>query len=313
MAARRGRLRCHRRSGGREFATPAAAIEAAYAADITDEFIKPAVIGDYAGMRDGDAILFFNYRSDRMREIVSAFVDPAFKAFPRARHVKTAAILTMTQYDDEAKGVEVMFPPQKLSNTLGEFVGKQGLKQARMAETEKYPHVTFFLNGGIEHPNPGETRIMVPSPKVETYDLQPEMSARELTDKAVATIAAAENDLIVLNFANPDMVGHTGSLPAAIKAVETVDHCLGRIVDAITAQGGALLVIADHGNCELMRDPETGGPHTAHTTNPVPVILYGRPGATLSDGRLADVAPTLLQLMGLIQPPEMTGRSLIGA
>lgn len=296
---------------GERFPTATAAIDASYKAGVTDEFIKPTVIGDYNGMRDGDAMLFFNFRSDRMREILAAFVDEDFKSFPRVRHVKASAILTMTQYDDVAKGVEVMFPPQKLTNTLGEFVAKQGLKQARMAETEKYPHVTFFLNGGIEQPNVGETRILVPSPKVDTYDLQPEMSAAELTDKAVATIASGEQDLIVLNFANPDMVGHTGSLPAAIKAVEAVDACLGRIVDAIAAQKGALLVIADHGNCELMRDPITGEPHTAHTTNPVPVILFGRGGAKISAGRLADVAPTLLNLMGLTQPVEMTGQSLI--
>ena len=297
---------------GARFATASAAIEAAYASDITDEFIHPSAIGDYAGMKDGDGLLFFNFRSDRMREIVASFVNANFKSFDRPRHVKTSIVLTMTQYDDEAAGVDVMFPPQTMTNTLGEFVSNLGLTQARMAETEKYPHVTFFLNGGIEKPYAGESRILVPSPKVETYDLQPEMSARELTDKAVATIAAKQNDLIVLNFANPDMVGHTGSLQAAIKAVETVDQCLGRIVSAIEATNGALLVIADHGNCELMRDPLTGEPHTAHTTNPVPVILVGSvAGTKIADGRLADVAPTLIELLGFKQPKEMTGQSLL--
>jgi 2,3-bisphosphoglycerate-independent phosphoglycerate mutase len=194
---------------------------------------------------------------------------------------------------------------------MGETVAKAGLRQVRMAETEKYPHVTFFFSGGREEPYPGEDRILVASPKVATYDLQPEMSAPELTDKAVVAIGSGKYDLVVLNFANPDMVGHTGSLEAAIKAVETVDTGLGRIADAVAAAGGALLVTADHGNCELMRDPETGGPHTAHTTNVVPVMLAGVSGARLDNGRLADVAPTLLALMGIDQPAEMTGRSLL--
>jgi 2,3-bisphosphoglycerate-independent phosphoglycerate mutase len=218
----------------------------------------------------------------------------------------------MTQYSDNLAGrMGALFPPNPLHNILGEVVSAAGRKQLRMAETEKYPHVTYFLNGGEETPFPGEDRIMVPSPQVATYDLQPEMSAPELTDKAVAAINTAKYDLIVLNFANPDMVGHTGSLKAAIKAVETVDTGLGRIADAVVAQGGALLVTADHGNCEMMRDPETGGPHTAHTTNPVPVFLVGRGDAQLHDGRLADLAPTLLHLMGLETPVEMTGTSLI--
>ena len=199
-----------------------------------------------------------------------------------------------------------------MADILGEVVSRAGRTQLRMAETEKYPHVTYFLNGGEERPYPGEERIMVPSPKVATYDLQPEMSAPELTEKAVEAINTGKYDLIVLNFANPDMVGHTGSLPAAIKAVETVDAGLGRIADAVKAQGGALLVTADHGNCELMKDPATGGPHTAHTTNPVPVFVMGAPaGAQLHEGKLADVAPTLLHLMGLPQPAAMTGRSLL--
>lgn len=299
------------RAKGAHFASAADAIAANYAADVTDEFIKPAVIGSYTGMRDGDALLCFNFRSDRMREILQAFIDPAFSGFDKGPHIRLASIVSMTQYDEKFTTVGVLSPPQSLANTLGEYVAAKGLAQTRMAETEKYPHVTYFLNGGVETPYPRENRIMVPSPKVDTYDLKPEMSAPELTEKALAVIGAGDQDLIVLNFANPDMVGHTGSLPAAIKAVETVDTGLGRIAAAIEKQGGALLVIADHGNCELMRDPESGGPHTAHTTNPVPVILFGVPGARIGDGRLADVAPTLLALMGLAQPPEMTGRSLL--
>jgi 2,3-bisphosphoglycerate-independent phosphoglycerate mutase len=218
----------------------------------------------------------------------------------------------MTQYsDDLADRMGALFPPNTLHNILGGVVSAAGRNQLRMAETEKYPHVTYFLNGGEETPFPGEDRIMVPSPKVATYDLQPEMSAPELADKAVGAIKTKKYDLIVLNFANPDMVGHTGNLQAAITAVETVDGGLGRIAEAVLAQGGALLVTADHGNCELMRDPETGGPHTAHTTNPVPVFLAGIPGARLHDGRLADLAPTLLHLMDLEKPKEMTGNSLL--
>jgi 2,3-bisphosphoglycerate-independent phosphoglycerate mutase len=218
----------------------------------------------------------------------------------------------MTQYSEELNAVmQAIFPPQTLPNVLGEVVADAGRTQLRMAETEKYPHVTYFLNGGEEAQYPGEDRIMVPSPKVATYDLQPEMSAPELTDKAVVAIGSGKYDLIVLNYANPDMVGHTGSLPAAIKAVETVDTGLGRLADAVRKTGGALLITADHGNCELMRDPATGGPHTAHTTNPVPVLLMGGGDTALRDGRLADVAPTLLELMGLPRPAEMTGTSLL--
>ena len=219
----------------------------------------------------------------------------------------------MTQYSEHLeKLMQTIFAPQTFTNILGEVVAGAGRTQLRMAETEKYPHVTYFLNGGREEPYTGEDRIMVPSPKVATYDLQPEMSAPELTDKAVAAINSGKYDLIVLNFANPDMVGHTGSLPAAIKAVETVDTGLGRIADAIAKAGGALLVTADHGNCELMRDPETGGPHTAHTTNPVPIVLTGAGNRGLiAEGRLADIAPTLLELMDLPKPAEMNGTSLL--
>jgi 2,3-bisphosphoglycerate-independent phosphoglycerate mutase len=297
---------------GPTFADAPSVMDAAYGSGVTDEFVVPAVVAGYRGMKDGDGILCFNFRADRVREILGALTDPDFAGFPRPRPLRLAAFAGMTHYsDDLAARMGVLFPPQTMAHILGEVAAEAGKTQLRMAETEKYPHVTYFLNGGEERQYPGEDRIMVPSPKVATYDLQPEMSALELTDKAVAAIDSGKYDLIVLNFANPDMVGHTGSLAAAIKAVETVDTGLGRILDAVERQGGAVLVTADHGNCELMKDPATGGPHTAHTTNPVPVILVGRPGVKLHDGRLADVAPTLLGLMGLDLPAEMTGHSLI--
>ena len=262
---------------GARFDDPVKAVQDGYAHDVTDEFIVPAVIGDYKGMQDGDGILCFNFRADRVREILGALLEPKFDGFPRKRVIRFAAAAGMTRYSDElAPYLGVLFPPEKLDHILGQVVAEAGRAQLRTAETEKYPHVTYFLNGGQETTFPGEDRIMVPSPKVATYDLQPEMSAPELTDKVVAAIDSKKYDLIVLNYANPDMVGHTGSLPAAIKAVETVDAGLGRIAAAVAKQGGALLVTADHGNCELMRDPATGGPHTAHTTNPVPVLLHGR-------------------------------------
>jgi 2,3-bisphosphoglycerate-independent phosphoglycerate mutase len=292
---------------GYRYADAASAVDAAYNADVTDEFIVPSVVNAYAGMRNGDAILCFNFRADRVRELLAALLDPDFTAFPRPTRIKFAAAAGMTRYSDAlAPLMGALFPPQSMDHLLGQVVAAAGRIQVRMAETEKYPHVTYFMNGGEEPPLPGEDRIMVPSPKVATYDLQP-----EITDRAVAAIESSRYDLIVLNYANPDMVGHTGNLDAAIRAVEAVDHGLGRIVEAIAGQGGALLVLADHGNCELMRDPATGGPHTAHTTNRVPVLLLGGKAATLADGRLADVAPTLLELMGLTQPPEMTGTSLL--
>jgi len=296
---------------GPTFADAASVIDAAYGSGVTDEFVIPAVVGGYRGMRDGDGLLCVNFRADRVREIFAALIDPGFDGFERPRTVKFAAMAGMTQYSDElAKSLGTLFPPQTMDNLLGQVVAAAGKTQLRMAETEKYPHVTYFLNGGIEVPNAGEDRIMVPSPKVATYDLQPEMSCPELTEKAVAAIESGKYDMIILNFANPDMVGHTGVLSAAIKAVETVDAGLGRITAAIARAGGALLVTADHGNCEMMRDPVTGGPHTSHTTNPVPVVLAGVIGASLYDGRLADIAPTMLGLLGLKQPKEMTGRRL---
>jgi len=295
-------------------ADPVAAVEAAHARDITDEFVPATVIGDYKGMRDGDGLLCFNFRADRVRQILAALLDPGFDGFPRPRRIRFAAAAGMTEYSSELNAfLATLFPSQSMDDILGEVVARAGRTQLRAAETEKYPHVTYFLNGGREEPFPGEDRILVPSPKVATYDLQPEMSAPELTDRVVAAIDSGRYDLIVLNYANPDMVGHTGSLPAAIAACEAVDAGLGRIVQAIRAAGGALLVTADHGNAELMRDPATGGPHTAHTTNPVPVLLLGGPpGVELAEGgRLADVAPTLLALLGLPQPAAMTGRSLL--
>jgi len=291
----------------------AAAVAAAHAAGKTDEFIPASVVGAHGGMRDGDGLLCFNFRADRVRQILAAFLDPGFGGFARARAIRFAAAAGMTEYSEALNAhLATLFAPQSMDDILGAAVAGAGLRQLRMAETEKYPHVTYFLNGGRETPFAGEDRIMVPSPKVATYDLQPEMSAPELTAKAVASIASGTYDLIVLNFANADMVGHTGSLEAATRAVEAVDAGLGRIAEAVRAAGGALFVTADHGNAEMMRDPATGGPHTAHTTNPVPAILMGGPaGARLADGRLADIAPTLLALLGLAQPAAMGGTSLL--
>ena len=297
---------------GAPFTDAQSAIAAAHAAGVTDEFIPPAIIGGYAGMRDGDALLCFNFRADRVREILAALLDPHFSEFERVRFPLLSNAIGMTRYSAALDPYLVtLFPPQPMGDLLGQVVSRAGLAQLRMAETEKYPHVTYFLNGGDEALLPGEDRVMVPSPKVATYDLQPEMSAAELAAKAVRAIAGGAHHLIVLNFANADMVGHTGSLPAAIAACEAVDAALGRIIEAIRAARGALLVTADHGNAELMRDPATGGPHTAHTLNRVPVALLGGDGQGLADGRLADVAPTLLALLGLPKPLAMTGESLL--
>jgi 2,3-bisphosphoglycerate-independent phosphoglycerate mutase len=291
-----------------------AAVQQGYAAGKTDEFVPATAIGDYAGMRDGDGVLCGNFRADRVREILAALLDPGFAGFARPRVVRFAAGLGLTEYSTELnRFLRTLFPPEDLADTFGEVVSRAGLTQLRIAETEKYAHVTFFFNGGREAEFPGESRILVPSPKVATYDLQPEMSAPEMTDRLVEAIDRGSFDVIVVNFANTDMVGHTGVLAAAAKAVEAVDRCLGRLAEAVTRAGGALLITADHGNAEMMRDPATGQPHTAHTLNPVPLLLVNPPqGVTgLSDGRLADIAPTLLQLLGLRQPAAMTGRPLL--
>ncbi len=300
------------RGRGGHAATAHAAITAAYNRSESDEFISPTVIGDFAGVADGDGVFCLNFRADRAREILAAIGQPDFDGFDTGRRPDLAALLGMVDYSDAHAGyMTTAYPKAEIVNTLGAWVAARGRRQFRLAETEKYPHVTFFLNGGKEAPEPGEDRYMAPSPKVATYDLQPEMSAGEVTDRFVRAIGE-DYDLIVTNYANPDMVGHTGDLDAAIRACEAVDRGLGRVRAALDEAGGAMIVTADHGNCEVMVDPGTGGPHTAHTLNPVPVALVGGPaGATLRDGRLSDLAPTLLALMGLPTPPEMTGESLI--
>jgi 2,3-bisphosphoglycerate-independent phosphoglycerate mutase len=289
-----------------------ATIDAAYAKDITDEFIPATVINGYTGAKDGDGLFCLNFRADRAREILAALAQPDFAAFDTGPRPNWSTTLGMVEYSQSHNAyLDTVFPPRDIPNTLGAWVAKHDKLQFRCAETEKYPHVTFFMNGGIEVPEEGEDRYMAPSPKVATYDMQPEMSATEVTDAFVGAINDGY-DLIITNYANPDMVGHTGDLNAAIKACEAVDTGLGRVLEALEKSGGAMIVTADHGNCEQMIDPETGGPHTAHTTNPVPVALVGGPkNATLRNGRLADLAPTLLQLMDLPQPIEMTGESLI--
>jgi len=293
--------------------TPADAIATAADLDETDEFIKPVVIDGFAGIMDGDGVLCLNFRADRMRELMAAIGDSEFTGFARRNPPRLAAMAGMTSYSKHHNTyMDVMFPKAEIVNTLGHWVSSHDLTQFRLAETEKYPHVTFFLNGGVEPPERGEDRVMPASPKVETYDLQPEMSSVQVTDDFVSAIEHGY-DLIVTNFANPDMVGHTGVLTAAIAACEAVDRGLARVVEALEKVGGAMIVTADHGNCETMVDPKTGMPHTAHTTNPVPVILFGGPrGARLRDGgRLADLAPTLLALMGVPKPAEMTGQNLV--
>ncbi|PSL21346.1 2,3-bisphosphoglycerate-independent phosphoglycerate mutase [Shimia abyssi] len=288
------------------------AVSKAYARSETDEFVAASVIGDYAGAKDGDGFFCLNFRADRAREILAAIGQPDFDAFDVGARPKLAGLLGMVNYSDAHNAyMTTAYPKQEIVNTLGEWVAKKGLRQFHLAETEKYPHVTFFLNGGKEAPEAGEDRYMAASPKVATYDLQPEMSAAEVTEHFVGAIREGY-DLIVTNYANPDMVGHTGSLEAAMKACVAVDEGLTAVHAALQEAGGAMIVAADHGNCEMMYDPATGGPHTAHTTNPVPVILVNGPeGATIKSGRLADLAPSLLDLMGLDQPEEMTGESLI--
>ena len=299
---------------GERAADPVAAIEASYAKDVGDEFILPTVISGYGGMKDGDGLLMANFRADRAREILQALCDPAFDGFPRPKVARFAARLGMAEYSEDLnRFLETIFPPNPLTRIFGELLAEAGLTQLRIAETEKYAHVTFFFNGGREQVFAGEERILVPSPKVATYDLQPEMSALEVTDKLVEAIRSGRFDAVIVNYANGDMVGHTGMLEAAVKAATTLDACLGRLEAAVIEAGGTLLVTADHGNCEQMRDYDNAQPHTAHTLNKVPAILVNGPAwaSGLRNGRLADVAPTLLRLLGLAQPKEMTGRSLI--
>jgi 2,3-bisphosphoglycerate-independent phosphoglycerate mutase len=300
------------RADGPVAQTPQAAIETAYDAGKTDEFIPASVMDGYKGARDGDGFFCLNFRADRAREIMAALGDPSFDAFDPVGRPEWSGLLGMANYSQaHAAYMTTAYPKPDIVNTLGAWVARAGLRQYRLAETEKYPHVTFFLNGGTEAPEIGEDRAMPQSPSVATYDLQPEMSSVEVTDKCVAAIAAGY-DLIVVNYANPDMVGHTGDLEAAIAACEAVDAGLARLLPALDAAGGVMIVTADHGNCETMVDPDTGAPHTAHTTNLVPVALVGATDTTaLADGRLADLAPTLLDLMELETPPEMTGQSLL--
>ena len=287
------------------------ALHAAYERGETDEFVKATVVGWPTPIVDGDVIVFMNFRSDRARELTRTFLDENFSEFPRKHLPRLGGFYTLTMYNKNDLAAQVAFPPESIQNSLGEYVSKLGLKQLRIAETEKYPHVTFFFNGGEEQVFPGEDRILVPSPQVATYDLQPEMSAPEVTDKLLGAIYSRQYDLIICNFANPDMVGHTGNLPAAIQAIETVDICLGRIVQAMQSIGGEVIITADHGNAECMEDHINHQPHTQHTTNPVPLLYIGR-GARLADtGALCDLAPTLLAMMGLVQPAEMTGKPLI--
>lgn len=297
----------------RRFDDAVAALDNSYGENITDEFVLPAVLGDYAGIEDGDGLLFANFRADRAREISTALLDPGFEGFKRARLVKFSAAAGLTEYSEALKAfMASVFPPEDVRETLGEVIAEHHMHQLRIAETEKYAHVTFFLNGGREDQFAGEDRILVPSPKVATYDHKPEMSAYQVTEKLEEAIGSGKYDLIVCNYANPDMVGHTGVMTAAVKAVDTIDECLGRLTRALEKAGGLMLLTADHGNIEMMEDPKTHEPYTAHTTLDVPIIAFGAPkGARLNNGRLADVAPTMLDLMGLKKPDLMTGHSLL--
>jgi len=289
----------------------AAALAAAYARGETDEFVRPTVLEGATPVADGDGVIFMNFRADRARELSQAFVVDDFDGFKRARKIALAGFVTLAEYAADLPVSAVAYPPQSMAGTLGETLAARGFTQLRIAETEKYAHVTFFFNGGREEPFPGEDRILVPSPKVPTYDLKPEMSLPEVTDRLVEAIGSGRYDVIVCNIANPDMVGHTGVFEAAVKAVEAVDVALGRIEAAVRAVGGEMLVTADHGNLELMRDPVTGEPHTQHTVGPVPLVYVGRPARLREGGALLDIAPTVLSMIGQPKPPEMTGESLI--
>ena len=302
------------RGEGEKATSAIGAVESSYQKEIFDEFIEPTVIVNgetpVATIGKHDSVIFFNYRPDRAREITRTLVDKEFNEFEVEKDLDLYYVC-MTSYDETMPNVHIAFKKEELKNTFGEYISNNNLTQLRIAETEKYAHVTFFFNGGEEKQYPGEDRILVPSPKVETYDLKPEMSAYEVTDKVVEAINSKKYDCIILNYANPDMVGHTGVLEAAIKAIETIDECVGRVVEAINNQDGVLIITADHGNAEQMIDYKTGEPHTAHTTNPVPLILVGMENAKLREGRLADLAPTMLDIMNLEKPAEMTGESLI--
>ena len=294
---------------GAECGDPVKAMENSYAENVTDEFVVPTVVDKNGVIKANDSVIFFNFRPDRAREITRTLVDPEFCGFERRNGFFPLTYVCFTQYDATMPNVQVAFKPQSLANTIGEYVSSKGLTQLRIAETEKYAHVTFFFNGGVEKQYEGEDRILVNSPKVATYDMQPEMSAYEVTDKVVEAINSEKYDMIILNYANCDMVGHTGIFDAAVKAVETVDECVGRTVDAILAHGGTALITADHGNADRMI-ADDGTPFTAHTTNPVPLIIAGQTGELREGGVLADLAPTMLKIMGLAQPAEMTGKSI---
>ena len=302
---------------GRSAATAMEAMDIAYSNDENDEFVIPTCIGgdfiDEYGLavQDGDSMIMYNFRPDRAREITRAFVDNDFDGFERIAKLDDINYVCMTEYDATMPNVTVAYPPERLENTFGEYISSFGLTQLRIAETEKYAHVTFFFNGGVEEPNKNEDRILVPSPKVATYDLQPEMSAYQVTDQVIQAIGSDKYDVIILNFANADMVGHTGIMDAAIKAIETLDACVPRIVEAVLGKGGQILLTADHGNADVMLD-ESGSVVTSHSLNPVPLLHIAEdPVHFASGGRLSDIAPTMLELMGLKIPPEMTGRSLV--
>ena len=289
---------------------PVCAVQNSYDKDVTDEFVVPVVCDGAAPISEGDSVIFYNFRPDRAREITRTLVDPDFSGFQRKKGFFPLTYVCMTQYDATMPNVEVAYKPESLENTFGEYLSKNGLTQLRIAETEKYAHVTFFFNGGVEKQYPGEDRILVKSPAVATYDLQPEMSAYEVTDKMVEAVRSGKYDALILNFANCDMVGHTGVFEAAVKAVEAVDTCVGRVVEAVKEMGGCVLLTADHGNADKMVDAD-GTPFTAHTTNPVPFCVINHPCELRKGGVLADIAPTMLKVLGLPQPKEMTGESII--
>ena len=299
---------------GEKAQNPLEAIQNSYNNEVSDEFVLPTIIGDYSGMQDGDTLLMANFRADRAREILTALLDPNFTGFERSKTISISYSTGLVEYSKSLNRLmSSIFLPEKLENIFAKVISDAGLKQFRIAETEKYAHVTFFFNGGEETPYPGEERALIQSPKVTTYDLQPEMSAQEVTDRLLDAVSSGEFDFIFVNYANPDMVGHTGVLSAAIKAIETVDQCIGRLEEAAVSVGASLLITADHGNAETMTHPKTGKPFTSHTTNRVPVLIANasKELVGLKDGKLADVAPTLIDLMGLIQPSEMTGQTLL--